>query len=255
MYLVGLQVDLRYKLNTLFYLSYVLVPPLAVFYLWRAVLSAGGRIGDYDLSTMVTYYVVVQLFVCSTPAPWPEIGESIRNGRLAFWLVRPASHYGLYLARVVSSHALLWLFSFGGLTIVATLLRPFFRVQTDPVLVLAAVLLWLGGVLVSFTLGYLVNLLAFWTERVSGALSLVTQAMPFLAGSILPLDLLPLPQLWLSLPFRFAGWLPTQVYLGRIGRQALPLEFARLVLWLVVLILLCQWVWRRGLACFQGPGA
>jgi ABC-2 type transport system permease protein len=254
-YAVGLQAALRYKLNAFFYLSFVLVPPVAIFFLWRAVLGAGGTLGGYDLSALVTYYIVAQFFLANTPGPWPEVGESIRNGRLSLWLVRPASHYALYLARVISSFAFLWPVSLGGLIVVALILHPYFRWQADPVLVAAALLLWFGGVILICSLGYLLNLLAFWTERVDGLLGLVGQANPFLSGAVVPLDLLPLRQLWLLLPFRFAGWLPVQVYLGHIARQDIPGEFARLAIWLLAVLVLSRMAWQRGLRRYQGAGA
>lgn len=253
-FVVGLQTGLRYKLNAFFYLSSVLVPPVAVYFLWRAVLGAGGSLGSYDLGTMVTYYVVTQFFVANAPGTWTQVGNSIRDGRLSLWLVRPASHYGLDLVLGISNLSVLWLVSLCGLIAIALVLQPYFRWQTDPVLVLAALLLWFGGVILSFTLVYLLNLLAFWLERVDGMLGLVGQVTPFLSGSVIPLDLLPLRQFWLLLPFRFAGWLPVQVYLGRVSKQDIPFEFAGLLAWLCALFALSQWVWRRGLRRFQGAG-
>ena len=38
---------LRYRANAVFYLSLVVVPPLAMFFLWRAVLGEAGQFGTY----------------------------------------------------------------------------------------------------------------------------------------------------------------------------------------------------------------
>jgi len=254
-FFLQMQSTLCYRANILFYLTAVLIPPLAIFFLWRTVLGEVDALGAYDLGTMITYYVVVQFFIAHTPfSAWVEIGESIRDGSLTLWLVRPANHYGLYLGRLLGSWVPFWLLGLGGTAGVAALLHRYFQFQTDPVLIGAAVLMWLGGVILGFTWGYMLNLVAFWTERATGMVVLAEQAASFLAGGVIPLDLLPLQELWLFLPFRFAGWLPTQIYLGRVSRSELPLEFLKLLIWLMAFCVLVQWLWRRGLRRFAGVG-
>lgn len=254
-FLIEMQSTFCYRANVFFYLTAVLIPPLAVFFLWHTVLGEGTTLGTYSLSTMVTYYIVTSFFVGNTPfSAWITIGESIRDGSLASWLVRPASHYGIFLGRILGSWVPFWLIGLGGTACVAAILHRYFELQTDPVRILVAVLLWLGGVVLGFTWGYLVNLVAFWTERATGTVILTEQAAAFLAGGIVPLDLLPLKELWQVLPFRFAGWLPAQVYLGRVDMAIIPLELTKLLAWFLVLFGLTRLIWRRGLARFQGAG-
>lgn len=252
---LDLQVALHYKVNSLLYVSVFIVPALAASFLWRLVLADGRTIGGYDLAQMITYYVVTHFFVANTPFMGSyDVGESIRDGSLATWLVRPASHYGLRLARAVGGYVLLWLLGLAGVAFVGLALRPYVVWQRDPVLVAASVAFWLGGVAIGFTIGYLLNLLCFWVERVSGWLIVAEQVAWLSAGVALPLDLLPLRPLWLALPFRYAGWLPAQVYLGRVPVSRLPAEAMALLLWLAGLLALTAIAWRLGLRRFQGAG-
>jgi ABC-2 type transport system permease protein len=254
-FLLQVQTGLRYRLNTLFFLPIFVVPALAAFFLWTAVLGPSGQLGSYDLSSMVTYYLVTHFFVSNTPfSAWTEIGESIRDGTLARWLTRPAGHYGLFLARNLGTWVLYWLMGIGGVVALGLLLRPHFRFQPDPYLVLAALSLWLGGVVLGFTWGYLLQLTAFWTERVRGSLGVVEQVVSFLAGALAPLDLLPLSGLWQWLPFRFAGYVPAQIYLGRMSEREIGAEAAILLGWMLAFAVLVQVVWQRGLRRFQGAG-
>lgn len=254
-FLIEMQTLFRHRASVFFFLPAVLVPPLAVFFLWRTVLGEGTSLGTYSLSTMVTYYIVTNFFVANTPSTaWAIIGESIRDGSLATWLVRPVSHYGIFLGRVLGSWIPFWVMGLGGIACLAGILHRYFVLQTDPVRILATLIFWLGGVVLGFTWGYLLNLAAFWTERTSGLLDLADQAVIFLSGGFLPLDLLPLKELWQALPFRFIGWFPAQVYLGRVDMNAIPLEFAKLLAWFFALFGLTKLLWRRGLARFPGPG-
>ena len=239
----------------MFFLTLVLIRPLALYFLWRTLLGNGGDIGAYDLPAMVTYYVVTQFFVVNTPfGAWADIGNSIRNGSLSLWLTRPANHFGLFLAQVLGNMLFLWLIGLGGIAVVALLLGSSFQLQTNPALVLAALTFWLGGVVLGYAFGYMLNLVAFWTQRVSGLSNLADLLVGFLSGSVIPLDLLPARGLWLWLPFRFAGWFPAQVYLGRVSWSEMPAQFAWLSLWLLAFVGLAGLMWRAGLRRFQGAG-
>jgi len=252
---VQTQVTLRYRGNVFAFLSYVLIPPLAVFFLWRAVLGGERALGGYDLSTMVTYYIVTQYFVANTAfSAWTDIGEEIRDGRLTLWLLRPASHYGLYFARNIGGWIPYWTVGLLGAAAVAGILHRYFLLPQEPWRIPMAVGFWLLGVVLAFTWGYILNLLSFWTERSTGIVLMADAAAVFLAGGFVPLDILPLKEIWLLLPFRFAGWFPTQIYLGRVGFAELPRELGLLLGWLLTFLVLQKLIWRLGLRRYQGAG-
>ena len=247
--------SLAYKANLFFYLTYVIVPPLAIFFLWSSVLGDGKNIASYDLSSMVTYFVITQLFVSSTPfSAWREIGDDIRNGNLSLWLVKPMDHYLLYLSRLIGSWIPLWIISFGGVGIVFLLLHNYMKFQTDFIVIMTTLAFWLGGVVFGFTMGYLLNLLAFWTERSSGALMLSSSAAYFLSGAVFPLDVLPLKEVWLALPYKYSGYFPAQIYLGRVPSSEWFIEFIRLCFWILISISASKIVWRIGLKRYQAAG-
>lgn len=252
---VQTQITLRYRGNVFAFLSYVLIPPLAVFFLWRTVLGGERTLGGYGLSAMVTYYVVTQFFVANTPfSAWWEIGEEIRDGRLSLWLVRPVGHFGFYFSQTLGSWIPYWFMGLGGVVVVAGILHRYFLLPQEAWRLPVAVLFWLLGVALAFNWGYVLNLLAFWTARVSGVLDVADVAAVFLAGGFVPLDILPLREVWLFLPFRFAGWFPAQIYLGRVGLEALPRELGLLLGWLLLLSLVRRAVWRWGLRRYQAAG-
>lgn len=253
--LMEIQTALTYKANAALYLTYVMIPPLAIFFLWRAILGEGGSLQTYDLRTMVTYYIITRFFATNTPfSAWSEIGEGIRSGRLSLWLLRPVSHYNLYLARLLGSWILLWVMSFGSVIIMAIILRDYFQLQSHPLLLAATVIFWIGGVVLGFTYGYVLNLVAFWTERVAGTLRLSYSAAFFLSGAIIPLDLLPLKEVWLFLPFRYSGFVPAQVYLGRLSPWDWPTELLKLVVWIAVSLTIAKLMWWLGLRRYQAAG-
>jgi len=79
-------------------------------------------------------------------------------------------------------------------------------------------------------------------------------AAVFLAGGFVPLDILPLREVWLFLPFRFVGWFPAQVFLGRVSPERLPGELGLLLGWLFLFVAGAKLIWRLGLRNYQGAG-
>lgn len=252
---VETKVTLAYLGTVAAFLSAVLIPPLAVFFLWRAVLGEGGSLGGYDLPAMVTYYIVTQFFVANAPfSAWVEIGEEIRNGRLSLWLVRPVDHYLFYLSRNLGAWVPYWAMGLLGAAAVAGILHPYFRLPGEVWRFPAALGFWLFGVVLAFSWGYMLNLLAFWTERTAGIMGVADAAAVFLAGGFVPLDILPAKEVWLFLPFRFAGWFPAQIFLGRVPAERLPVELGVLLGWLLFFLLGTKFIWRLGLRNYQGAG-
>lgn len=252
---VETKVTLTYRGSVLAFLSAITIPPLAVFFLWRTVLGAGGSLGDYDLSAMVTYYIVVGFFVANTPfTAWSEISEEIRGGRLALWLLRPAGHYGLYLSRNLGAWIPYWIMGLMGAAAVAGILHRYFHLPGDWWRVPVSIGFWILGVMLAFTLGYILHLLAFWTARTDGIMVVADVAATFLAGGFVPLDILPLREVWLFLPLRFAGWFPAQIFLGRVDPIELPRELGLLLGWLLLLTLVRLAIWRFGLRRYRAAG-
>jgi len=246
---------LAYKANLIFYLTYVVIPPLAIFFLWSFILKDGKTIQTYNLTSMVTYFIITQLFVTNTPfSAWSEIGDGIRNGNLTLWLLKPTDHYILYLFRLVGSWIPLWITSFGGVSIVVLVLHKYIQFQSDIIVNLVTILFWFGGVVFGFTLGYLFNLLAFWIDRSSGVLMLSASAAYFLSGAVFPLDILPLKEIWLWLPYKYCGFFPAQVYLGRIPSSEWIIEFIKLCSWILISLILTKIIWRIGIKRYQAAG-
>lgn len=244
-----------YRANLFFYLTYVVIPPLALFFLWKSYFENTGRLLSYDLNGMVTYSIITHFFVSNTPfSAWSEIGESIKDGGLTLWLIKPINHYRIYLARLIGSWVPLWIVSLSGVSAVIFALRNYITFQTNLLYVSVSILFWMGGVILGFTVGYLVNLLSFWTDRSSGGFVLLSGLTYLLSGAVLPLDILPLKQIWLALPFKYSGFFPAQIYLGRVPPAEWPIEFVKMLVWVLVLSIATRIVWNLGLQRYQASG-
>jgi len=246
---------LQYKANSLFYLTVVLIPPLALFFLWKTILSHGGSIGGYNLSDMVTYFIVTQFFVMNTPySAWIEIGESIKDGSLSLWLVKPVNHYLLYLFRLIGSWIIQWIFGIAGVIVVSIILKDYVVIPKEASTYFLSILFWMGGIVIGFSYGYILNLLSFWFERSTYIIYFSEGIVALLSGMLIPLDLLPAKSLWLFLPFKFCGYVPAQIFLGKMTGLDIAFEFASMAIWIFVLVSLSHLVFKIGSRRFTASG-
>ncbi len=250
-FLVGLQSNLVYRWNFVLRGFISVFHLIVVFTLWVAAYQGSTEIGGFNVQQTMTYFVmlmVLQFFVGAFNEDY-EISEEIRNGLINQFLLKPINYFtyrfSIYIAaRIVS-----------GLLIILPLLIAFPFIKdylTFPdelwriALGLPAILL--AG-LIQFSIAYCFGMLTFWFLEIQGFVILSLAIETLLGGQMFPLDLMPdwvfkLSQL---LPFYYQMYFPAAVLTGRID-QALAIQ--GLVIqcgWVVLLLLLHNILWSRGL--------
>jgi ABC-2 type transport system permease protein len=107
------------------------------------------------------------------------------------------------------------------------------------------------------TISFLVSALAFHFNRVYSMTIAKNLAMWVLSGELFPLDLLPEPYRgWLlDLPFANAVYIPVGYLTGRFSIDLVWHGFLTTTIGIVVLGMIANWIWRRGLLKYAGTGA
>jgi ABC-2 type transport system permease protein len=240
---------LGYRVNVLLRLVGSLIAVLIQVAIWRSVLAAGDPSG-VSLSDMVTYAI---LSVCVgsltlTGTVLYRVDTRLRTGDIGVDLVKPIS-FPLVLAAEslgVAAFQAVWtlLPTFALATLAFGLQEPASFLN----LLVFVVSLPLAAAM-SFIIGYLTALLAFWAlttmyfEWTIGAIARV------FGGSFLPLWFFPA---WLGtianwLPFRYLYYVPLAIYLGRIPSAELGVTLLIGLGWLVVLVGCAHWLWDRSM--------
>jgi len=85
---------------------------------------------------------------------------------------------------------------------------------------------------------------------------LMTAAVSFLSGMIIPLPLFPDWARWIVEWSPFAGLvdLPFRVYTGHIAPEDVPLVLARQMAWTIALVLFGRWLLLRGMRAIVVQG-
>lgn len=254
---IAMKTQMTYRLDVI---TGSLMPFIRVFLayaLWRVLYTGKTEFGGMSFGMMLTYYIIcafLQRLEQSNGLVWETAGE-IREGRFSKYMVRPISPLGHFLS--VSFAKTIYLFT---LTLLITgLLALLFKNQFVPPsslknVICACVLAILGLVFMAL-LNYLTALLAFKFNDVTGWHLLKSNIVEFLAGTLIPLSLLPQ---WLLngmsfFPFYYIQYIPASLYLGLRTDEALT-GIITLAVWNIALWLLAEHTYRRFKNIYEGVG-
>ena len=115
----------------------------------------------------------------------------------------------------------------------------------------------LMSALIRFGIAYCFGMLSFWFLEIQGFVILSMAVETILGGQIFPLDLLPnwLFNVSAGLPYFYQMYFPVALLTGRISDPAVIMAMLRIQLfWVVIVLVICQILWRRGLRLHTAVG-
>lgn len=215
--------------------------------IWGALYAARGAVEGVTYDDMIVFAVVnaVLMPLTGTGVAW-TVSSRFVDGSIADDLLRPVS-YKWYLFFDELGETIFDV----GLTVLlpaaATLL--IIRPQID--IGFAQLLLFFPsaalGVLIAFTLEYILGLTSFWL-RTAFYLSWVSGALrEILSGRFVPLWFYPpaLAAVAMALPFRLVAFAPVAILIGRTTKTDILWTFLAQLGWLAALLVVERIVWRR----------
>ena len=251
---VGLAEAVAYRAEFLVWLLSTNMP-LVMLALWSAV-ARDAPVGRFGQADFVAYYLATLVVRLLTGA-WViwEVNYEIRQGTLAFRLLRPVHPLVAYACENVAAMPLRLLIS---LPVAATLLLVVggSRVTRDPLLLALFPLTVLGAWLITFLAMSIVGALAFYVDSAASLFELWMGLFGVFSGYLVPLELFPswVGTLARFLPFRYMLAFPVEMVVGMQDRGRALLELC--VQWAFVGLLLAgaAGIWRLGLRRFAAFG-
>jgi len=201
-----------------------------------------------DWSQMVDYIWLGQaLFMLLPLGADRDVQTLIRNGTVAYEMLRPVDLYGLWYTRAVAGR------------LAPTLLRavPQFVLAglffgLDPPVSWASGAAWLlttlGALLLTAAITTFVTISLLWTISGEGVTRLVPSLAYLFSGVVIPLPFFPdwAQPILNALPFRGLMDVPFRVYVGHIPPEQIGAVLAHQAAWIAALILLGRWLLARG---------
>lgn len=196
---------------------------LFAFILWKGIFDQRSMVAGFTFDSMLSYYIInsflSQLDMSGEVSN--ELSTRIRSGTFSKYMVIPVNIQGYFMAQTAGASvfylifnliaAIVWIFVFG----------INFTFTTDPRLMLAALLLVLLGLIFMIQLNYFLGLLTLKFQDIFLFLMIKSNIVAFIAGTLVPLALLPdfVLQIMRYFPFYYTSYLPSMLLIGRNGNE------------------------------------
>ena len=218
--------------------------------LYREFLVGDG--GDFSVAQMASYIWLGQIFfalfkyfdVCKF-----EISEKIVNGDVGYQLIRPMNLYSYWYSTVFSKAVGQMLIRGIPLTLLVFILPSGWCLM--PPVSMEAFLLFLFSVTVGAFLVAAINMISYiivlYTLSPSGVFSFIVAIAMFLAGSVIPIPMMPegVQAVLNFFPFRYVSDLPYRIYIGNISGTEMFIQLGVQLAWLVGLVVIGKLVMNK----------
>lgn len=257
---MSLQCSLVYRFNFLMWRLRRFVTMLALYYFWQSVYRFNFTIGSYEETSMLTYYILSNIIGNLIFANWSstELAVDIANGRLNQGLLKPFSYLKRIFALDGADKFSNFILNIIEMLIFFLLFKPLFFFQKNILILIVFFIFIILAIIINFYLNILVSCFAFWYPEHGGwaARFVFMVTTSILTGEALPLDILPkiMFKIFSFLPFSALTFFPLQIYLGRLDFRQIITTFLLMGFWLIVLPILTQKVWQRGLKNYCAVG-
>jgi ABC-type uncharacterized transport system permease subunit len=237
---------LAYRQNVFFMLAIVVMQIFVLRKVWTSLYAGAETVNGISLRAMLVYLTIanLQTWALQDSEVSSYIQNRVREGQIAFDLLRPPSFVPQVLAHLVGSSI-----AMGALAVV---MLPF--VAFAGTLALPASPAAFGTWLVSLLLGYgiamminlVIGMLSFWTTEVIGVRMLYQLINQFMAGAMVPLTFFPptLETIAKLLPFQATTYTPVSIYVGQLAGVAAAKAIVVQLLWVGLLAIGVHFLWR-----------
>jgi ABC-2 type transport system permease protein len=248
----------QYRANLLMYLLYWLVSPIIYLAVWTSIANANGDVSGLTANDFVTYYMVLLIVdQLTSNIIIHTFAYKIQDGTLSSELVKPI-HPMLTNALVnnIAFKVLIILVFIPVWFILFLLFQPDFSGVTWQGIALSIPAMVLGF-FIAFLLSAAITSLAFWTTRVYSIHEFYFALFLLFSGQFVPLTLMPefIQNTARYLPFQFSLYFPIQLILGKLSQTQITEGFTVAAVWLVISVILFNWIWREGVKRFSAVGA
>jgi ABC-2 type transport system permease protein len=248
----------QYRANLIMYLLYWLVSPIIYLAIWTSIAQSKGTVNGLTPNDFVTYYMTLLVVdQITSNIVIHTFAYKVQDGSLSGELVRPI--------HPMLTNALVNNIAFKGLTIMGFIpvwIVLFFLYQPDfSRVTLTGILLAIPAMILGFFVGYLLSAaitsLAFWTTRVYSIHEFYYASMLLFSGQFVPLTLMPrlIQDIAQYLPFQLLIYYPIQLILGKLSTAQIVQGYVVGVIWLVIAIVVFNWIWRNGVKRYSAVGA
>ena len=207
-----------------------------------------------ESSEYLLYFFIANIFFKTCSVVWDvswDIRNDVKNGYLSTKLLRPSSVIGQYLVITIGAnfYSLIVNYILLSFILFSNKLPLWFNQNILPCLCLCFLGIW---IYLSFEI--LIGSIVFWVNENNTIIESRAVLLGFLSGSLVLLDTTKFTNSFIFLPFSFAVYHPTQIYLGKYTQLQTLYVFLGGLAWCLVLYFLAKLVFKLGLKRYESVG-
>jgi ABC-2 type transport system permease protein len=256
-YLIGWQSAVTYRAELYIWLFIEAIPLVVMLVLWVSVYQQGNTLTGYNLSQLLTYYLIGHLISAITEAHFElDVVDQINDGSVAQYFLKPVSFKKLMITGESSWKSFSFLFSQLPLLLAIIFLAQDWLIFPSPISSILVIIIVFFGFILDSLMSLLVIAGAFFIDEGRSLSHLKWMLTGIFSGMILPLSLYPqwLENLSRALPFQFKFAVPMEVYLGKIS----PIQSVQFILfeifWIIILYFGVKLSWLVATKKFTAVG-
>ncbi len=220
---------------------------------WLAV-EAANPAETYTRAETITYFIGAALLYSLVNFHPYEIEVDIKQGGLSRFLVKPLSPHWYYTIKIGADAALATVLKAAIFIPVALAFGYAFQANLSQFVLFCLYLPFVYYV--SFLLLSTISVGAFWFTEIYAVRWGLTIVFRFLSGVLLPFDYFPewAQSILILSPFPHLAATPIRLLQGAMPISQGLQNFAILLAWTVILHLINQTMWKRGVREYEGTG-
>ncbi|MCB0317838.1 MAG: ABC-2 family transporter protein [Bdellovibrionales bacterium] len=236
---------LRYYSGFINYLAFVSVN----YFIWKAVYHSETEniiINGYSLTEMITYITVgwISRTLYFSNIDY-TLNTMVETGEVSMHLIRPVNIQLMLLSQSLGELFFRLFFLFVPVALTFILVFPI-----NPPADLMGFVFYIWSIFAAFIIlsqiNFIVGLSAFYLQSIWGIIRAKFYIIQLCSGLLLPITFFPL---WFQsilnyLPFKYISFIPLQFYLGKIPYELSFTVMTEQILWILILVLIGNMVWK-----------
>jgi ABC-2 type transport system permease protein len=249
---------LEYKANTIVGLFAVLSGVLIEYILWDRIYETRGVeiINGFTFNQLIVY-IFFGIMVGQLKSSWVtsfEMIDCIRGGGLNKYLIRPVSFFSYHFSLFIGYNSLFY-FSYFTMIILFQIIFPGWAFHTPNQAIVFIIFLAMA-VYLSYSIYFLMICGAFWFGEVRTLILAFNLSNRIFTGAIIPLEFFPetIRNIIFLTPLPYLVNIPVNIALGNINSLEWSQLFIKGIIWVIVMTLAGQMLYKIGIRKYEGFG-
>lgn len=253
---VNWQKSFEYRGNFIGHMILGVITFFVMYFIWNAVFKGRVYFGTYTFQTMMTYVLMTKfLHFTSRSNVARDIGDEIKSGYLSSYLLKPVSYLRWWFSSFLADRSFELFLRLIMVLVFVTILPGIFLIPKMENFILF--FLYIGlALFINFLVNIFIAGFAFWVTDVRLFRSTIIMVVDFLAGGLVPLDVMPdfLKKISLFLPFQYTTYFPIKIFQGSLSLNEVLSGIFISIIWSLFLSFFLYYIWRKGLKRYEAIG-